>query len=62
MTAELTLDEMLGRLDVLLGRLADGRGPLDELVADHVEATRLLEQAEARLGELRSRLEPQPAR
>lgn len=62
MSPEPTLDELLGRLDTLLGRLADGRGPLDELVADHEEATRLLEQAEGRLAGLRSGLEPEPAR
>lgn len=42
------LEDLLGQLEAVLGRLADGSLPLDRLVADHEEATRLLAQAEER--------------
>jgi exonuclease VII small subunit len=35
--------------------LADGTAPLDELVAAHQRATSLLDQAEARLAQLKAR-------
>jgi len=57
MRSEPNLDETLARLEALLGRLAGGRGPLDELVSDHEDATRLLEQAEAGLAAFAARLD-----
>ena len=42
------LEELLKQLERVLGRLADGSAPLDRLVADHEEASRLLAEAEQR--------------
>jgi len=38
-----------------MGKLADGTAPLDDLVAAHQRAVRLLAEAQARLAELRAR-------
>ena len=42
------LEDLLKRLEAVLGRLADGTAPLDRLIADHEEASRLLAEAEER--------------
>jgi exodeoxyribonuclease VII small subunit len=44
-----TLDELLDRLEGLVARLADPAAPLERLVTDYEEATRLLAAAQARL-------------
>ena len=56
-----TLDELLARIEGLIGRLADPGAPLGRLVADYEEATRLLAAAQGRLdaaAERVARLEP----
>jgi exodeoxyribonuclease VII small subunit len=56
------LDELLDRLEVVIGRLADPGAPLERLVADHEEAGRLLDAAQAQLDAASSRLaSPQPS-
>ena len=52
------LDAVLQRLETVIGKLADGSAPLDDLVAAHEEATRLVDAAQARLRALMSDLEP----
>jgi exonuclease VII small subunit len=47
-------DVML-RLEKAIERLADNAAPLDELVAAHAEALKLLDEAEAELGRLKER-------
>ena len=49
--------DVLDRLEKVIGRLADGNAPLEELVTAHREALRLLDEAEAELKELRARAE-----
>jgi exodeoxyribonuclease VII small subunit len=43
------------RLEKAIERLSDGSAPLEELVAAHQEALKLLEEAEAELSGLRAR-------
>ncbi len=52
---EPTFDELLASLEQTISRLADGRAPLDELVAAHERARRLLADAETRLEALKTR-------
>jgi len=52
--AEPTFEELLASLEQTIGRLADGTAPLDELVAAHQRAARLLAQAQARLEALKA--------
>ena len=47
-----TLEELLERLEAALGRMSDGSAALDQLVAAHEEAGRLLVAAEVRFAEL----------
>jgi exonuclease VII small subunit len=47
--------DVLDRLEKAIGRLADGTAPLEELVAAHQEALRLLGEAEVELKGLRER-------
>jgi exodeoxyribonuclease VII small subunit len=47
--------DVLERLEKAIGRLADGDAPLEELVAAHQEALKLLDEAEAELQALRAR-------
>jgi exodeoxyribonuclease VII small subunit len=54
------LDALLVQLEAVIGKLADGSAPLDDLVAAHEEATRLVDQAQARLRDLLRELEPKP--
>jgi exodeoxyribonuclease VII small subunit len=49
--------DVLDRLEETIGRLADGSAPLDELVAAHERAVKLLAEAEAELQSLRERSE-----
>lgn len=51
-TEEASLDELLFKLEATIALLAGGTAPLDELVAAHERAVRLLEQAHARLTQL----------
>ena len=53
--AEPTFEELLASLEQTIGRLADGTAPLDELVAAHERAARLLGEAQARLEALKAR-------
>ena len=52
---EPTFEELLASLEQAIGRLADGTAPLDELVAAHERAARLLAAAETRLETLKAR-------
>jgi exodeoxyribonuclease VII small subunit len=54
---ERPLDEVLERLERVIGRLADGSAPLDELVDAHEEAQRLIDAAQAQLRDLMARLD-----
>jgi exodeoxyribonuclease VII small subunit len=53
--AEPAFEELLASLEQTIGRLADGTAPLDELVAAHERAARLLAEAQARLEALKAR-------
>ena len=55
--AEPNFEELLASLEQTIGRLADGTAPLDELVAAHQRAARLLAQAQARLEALKAQAE-----
>jgi len=52
---EPTFEELLASLEQTISRLADGTAPLDELVAAHERARRLLADAETRLEALKTR-------
>jgi exonuclease VII small subunit len=47
--------DVMERLEKTIGRLADGSAPLEELVAAHQEALKLLAEAEIELTSLRAR-------
>jgi exodeoxyribonuclease VII small subunit len=47
--------DVLDRLEKAIARLADGTAPLEELVAAHEQALKLLAEAEAELQTLRAR-------
>ncbi len=49
--------DVLDRLEETIARLADGSAPLDELVAAHERAVKLLAEAEAELQALRDQAE-----
>ena len=49
------LDAILAELERAIGKLADGTAPLDELVAAHSSALKLLSEAQARFVELKER-------
>lgn len=53
--SEPDLDSMLGELEKAIGKLAEGTAPLDELVAAHERALRLLADVQARFAELKER-------
>ena len=53
--AQPTFEELLSSLEQTIGGLAEGTAPLDELVAAHERAARLLAEAEARLESLKAR-------
>lgn len=50
------LDQLLDRIEVLIGRLADLNAPLDRLVMDYEEAGRLVEAARNQLGVVSDRI------
>jgi exodeoxyribonuclease VII small subunit len=50
-----SFEELLSSLEQTIGRLAEGTAPLDELVAAHERAARLLAEAETRLESLKAR-------
>jgi len=50
-----SFEELLSSLELTIGRLAVGTAPLDELVAAHERAARLLAEAESRLESLKAR-------
>ncbi len=52
---EPTFEQLLASLEQTISRLADGTAPLDELVAAHERARRLLADAETRLEALKMR-------
>ncbi|HLZ95292.1 MAG TPA: exodeoxyribonuclease VII small subunit [Candidatus Dormibacteraeota bacterium] len=52
---EVRQPDVMDRLERAIGRLADGTAPLEDLVAAHEEATRLLDEAEVELQALRVR-------
>jgi exodeoxyribonuclease VII small subunit len=52
---EPSFEELLASLEQTISRLADGTAPLDELVAAHERARRLLADAETRLETLKTR-------
>ena len=52
---EPTFEELLASLEQTISRLADGTAPLEELVAAHERARRLLADAETRLATLKTR-------
>lgn len=52
---EVSLEDLLTRLEAAISRLGDPAAPLDRLVADYEEANRLLESAQARLGAAQAR-------
>jgi exodeoxyribonuclease VII small subunit len=54
---EPSFEQLLASLEQTIGRLADGTAPLDELVAAHERAARLLSEAEKRLESLRAKAE-----
>ena len=49
------LDSILGELEKTIGILADGTAPLDDLVAAHQRALKLLADAQGRFAELKER-------
>ena len=52
---EPSFEELLASLEQTISRLADGTAPLDELVAAHERARRLLADAETHLETLKAR-------
>jgi len=52
---EPNFEELLASLEQTISRLADGTAPLDELVAAHERARRLLADAETHLETLKTR-------
>ena len=55
--AEVGFEETVDRLERTIATLAEGTAPLEQLVAAHTEAVRLLAQANARLRVLETRAE-----
>ena len=54
-TTSASFEDLLARLESTIAKLADGTAPLDELVAAHERARRLLADAETRLEALKTR-------
>jgi exodeoxyribonuclease VII small subunit len=50
-------DEVMAELEKTIARLADGTAPLEELVAAHQRALKLLAEAQTRLTALQARAE-----
>jgi exodeoxyribonuclease VII small subunit len=55
LSQEGAFDDLLADLELTIAKLAEGTAPLDELVAAHQRAARLLAQAQARLAALKAR-------
>ena len=55
MSRQPELDDLLAELERAIGKLAVGTAPLDELVAAHESALKLLAEAQARFAELKER-------
>lgn len=53
--SERSFEEMLADVERSIAKLADGSAPLEDLVAAHQQAVRLLVEAKARLAELKTR-------
>jgi exodeoxyribonuclease VII small subunit len=53
--SERSFEELLADLEKSIARLADGSAPLEDLVAAHQQALRLLAEAQSRLAELKAR-------
>jgi exodeoxyribonuclease VII small subunit len=53
--SERSFEELLADLEKSIARLADGTAPLEDLVAAHQQALRLLAEAQSRLVELKAR-------
>jgi exodeoxyribonuclease VII small subunit len=53
--AEPTFEDLMASLEQTIGRLAEGTAPLDELVAAHERAVRLLTEAQTRLEALKAK-------
>jgi exodeoxyribonuclease VII small subunit len=49
---EESIDQLLDRLEKLVGRLAEAREPIEELVVAYEDGTRLVAEAQARLESL----------
>jgi exodeoxyribonuclease VII small subunit len=49
------LEDILAELEKAIGKLAEGTAPLDELVAAHERAKKLLFDAQSRFAELKER-------
>lgn len=54
------LDEVLERLEKEIARLAEGTAPVEDLVAGHETAQKLIDQAQAELRSLMAELAPPP--
>ena len=55
MSEPASLDSLLSELEKTVATLAEGSAPLDELVAAHQRAVRLLAQAQSSFAELKER-------
>ncbi|HXJ47752.1 MAG TPA: exodeoxyribonuclease VII small subunit [Candidatus Acidoferrum sp.] len=53
--AEARFEDLLAILEATISELAGGTAPLEELVAAHQRAVRILAEAQARLDELKAR-------
>jgi exonuclease VII small subunit len=51
---ESQLDDILAGLENTIAKLADGTAPLEDLVAAHHQALKLLAEAQSRMAELKS--------
>jgi exodeoxyribonuclease VII small subunit len=56
-TTETRFEDLLASLEETIAQLADGTAPLEELVAAHQRAARLLAEAQGRLEAIRARAE-----
>ena len=53
--AEARFEDLLATLETTIAELAGGTAPLEELVAAHQRAVRILAEAQARLDDLKAR-------
>ena len=53
-----SLDDVLEQLEKEINRLADGTGPVDDLVTAHEAAQRLIDQAQVELRRLLAEVSP----